>query len=192
MAIIGITIGDPTGIGPEIIEKALSSDTLGHKVVIYGALPDSVILDNIVIISNSKEIKKADSDVLWNPVMKDEKFIPGNPSKISGLAAYSAIKKAGEDALNGYIDAIVTAPISKHYIQLSHPDFIGHTELFAHQANCPEVVMSFFSDKLNVGLLTTHYALSEVSSRLNIEAVVSKIHIINKALIKFFHIIPTK
>ena len=192
MAIIGITIGDPTGIGPEIIKKALSADALNHKLVIYGALPDPIIFDNIQIISNSKEIKQADSNVLWYPVMKDEKFIPANPSKASGLAAYSAIKKAGEDALNGYIDAVVTAPISKHHIQLSHPDFIGHTEFFAHQAKCSEVVMSFFSNKLNVGLLTTHYALSDVASHLNIEMVVSKIHIINNALIKFFHIANPK
>jgi len=188
MALIGITIGDPTGIGPEIIKKALSAYKLKHKVVIYGALPDSVVLDNITIISNSKEIKKADSNVPWYPVLKDEKYIPGNSSKASGLAAYSAIKKAGEDALNGYIDAIVTAPISKHYIQLSHPDFIGHTEFFANQAKCSEVVMCFFSDKLNVGLLTTHCALSDVASQLDVEKVVIKINIINNALKKFFHI----
>ncbi len=192
MAIIGITIGDPTGIGPEIIKKVLSADALNHKLVIYGALPDSVVLDNIAIISNSKEIKQADSNVLWYPVMKEEKFILGNPSKASGLAAYSAIKKAGEDALNGYIDAIVTAPISKHHIQLSHSDFIGHTEFFARQANCPEFVMSFFSDKLNVGLLTTHCALYDVSSHLNIEMIVAKIHIINNSLIKFFHVANPK
>jgi 4-hydroxythreonine-4-phosphate dehydrogenase len=192
MAIIGITIGDPTGIGPEIIKKVLSANTFAHKIIIYGALPDSIVFDNIAIISNSKEIKQADSNVLWYPVMKEEKFIPSNPSRASGLAAYSAIKKAGEDALNGYIDAIVTAPLSKHHIQLSHSDFIGHTEFFARQANCPEVVMSFFSDKLNVGLLTTHCALSDVSSHLNIEMVVSKMHIINNALIKFFHITNPK
>ncbi len=192
MAIIGITIGDPTGIGPEIIKKTLSADALNHKLVIYGALPDSVVLDNIAIISNSKEIKQADSNVLWYPVMKEEKFIPGNPSKASGLAAYSAIKKAGEDALNGYIDAVVTAPLSKHHIQLSHSDFIGHTEFFARQANCPEFVMSFFSDKLNVGLLTTHCALSDVASHLNVEMIVAKIHIINNSLIKFFHIANPK
>ncbi len=192
MAIIGITIGDPTGIGPEIIKKVLSAYKLKHKIVIYGELPDSVVFDEIAIISNSEEIKQADSNVLWYPVMKEEKFISGNPSKASGIAAYSAIKKAGEDALNGYIDAVVTAPLSKHHIQISHSDFIGHTEFFAHQAHDAEVVMSFFSDKLNVGLLTTHCAVSDISSYLNIDSVVAKILIINYALKKYFHIANPK
>ena len=192
MAIIGITIGDPTGIGPEIIKKALSPQTFNHKIVIYGALPELITFESIPQISNSEDIIQIDSKMLWYPVMKEEVFVLGKPSIKSGLYAYSAIKKAGEDALNGYIDAIVTAPISKHYIQLSHPDFIGHTEFFARQAHCPEVVMSFFSDKLNVGLLTTHCALSDVASHLNIEMVVAKIHIINNALRKFFHIANPK
>lgn len=192
MAIIGITIGDPTGIGSEIIKKVLSANTFAHKIIIYGALPDSIVFDNIAIISNSKEIKQADSNMLWYPVMKEEVFIPGEPSIKSGLAAYSAIKKAGEDALNGYIDTIVTAPLSKHHIQLTHPDFIGHTEFFAHQAKCSEVVMSFFSDKLNVGLLTTHCALSDVASQLDVEKVVIKINVINNTLKKSFHIAHPK
>jgi len=192
MAIIGITIGDPTGIGPEIIKKALSPQTFTHKIVIYGALPELITFESIPQISNSENIMQIDSKMMWYPMMKEEVFIPGKPSMKSGSAAYSAIKKAGEDALNGYIDAIVTAPISKHYIRLSHSDFIGHTEFFAQQSQCSEFVMSFFSEKLNVALLTTHCALSEISSYLNIEMVISKIHIINNALKKSFHITNPK
>jgi len=192
MAIIGITIGDPAGIGSEIVLKVLRKYAVDHTIILYGAFPENTDLTRFSKIYHPNEIKDSGKGIYWIPSVNDMCFVPGKPSRESGIAAYNAIKKAGEHALDGFIDAIVTAPISKHYIQLSHSDFIGHTEFFARQAQCSEVVMSFFSDKLNVALLTTHCALYEVSSNLTIENVVKKIHIINNSLKKFFHITKPK
>jgi len=192
MAKIAITLGDPTGIGPEIVLKVLEKYSFDHTIILYGALPENIRIPKFSVIHEAKEIEGVDKGVYWIPYKQDSCFISGKPSKESGIAAYNTIEKAGEDALNGFIDAIVTAPISKHYIQISHSDFIGHTEFFARQAQCTEVVMSFFSEKVNVALLTTHCALSDVSSYLIIENVVEKIHIINNALKKFFHITNPK
>ncbi|MBN2017040.1 MAG: 4-hydroxythreonine-4-phosphate dehydrogenase PdxA [Candidatus Cloacimonetes bacterium] len=186
--IIGITIGDPAGIGPEIIEKALNNNKLACKVVLYGALPKSDLRNSIPQISHSKDILNSNASALWFPLMQETKFIPGFPSRESGQAAYEALKRAGKDAVKNIIDAIVTAPISKHYIQLSHQEFIGHTEFFAQQSHCQDVVMSFFSNKINVALLTTHYRLADISKSLSIGLVRSKISIINTALKDYFHI----
>ncbi|MCD6328990.1 MAG: 4-hydroxythreonine-4-phosphate dehydrogenase PdxA [Candidatus Cloacimonetes bacterium] len=188
MAIIGITLGDPGGIGPEIVLKVLKKHSFDHTLILYGTFPTNMSIPEFPVIHEAKGIRDIGKDVYWILSKQDSDLISGNPSQESGIAAYDAIKQAGEDALNGYIDAVVTAPIGKHYIQLSHPDFIGHTEFFAHQAHDAHVVMSFFSDKLNVALLTTHCAVSEVSSYITIDDVVAKMHIINSALKSFFHI----
>ncbi len=192
MAIIAITIGDPAGIGPEIVLKVLERNPFDHTIILYGAFPKNMIIPKFSEIHEVNDIKDIGKGIFRMQSKEDANFISGKPSKESGIVAYNAIKKAGEHALEGFIDAVVTAPISKHYIQLSHSDFIGHTEFFAHQAQCPEVMMSFFSEKLNVALLTTHCALCEVSSYLNIENVIDKIHIINNSLKKFFHITKPK
>jgi len=109
----------------------------------------------------------------------------GKPSFLSGRIAYETIKKAGEDACASKIDAIVTCPVSKHYIQLSYPDFIGHTEFFAKQAHTGTVVMSFFSDNLHIALLTTHIALKDVPQHLNITSIVRKTQLFYRALQKY-------
>ena len=192
MAKIAITLGDPTGIGPEIVLKVLKKYSFDHTIILYGAFPENIRIPKFSVIHEAKEIEGVDKGVYWVPYKQDSSFVSGKPSRESGIAAYNAIKTAGEHALDGFIDAIITAPISKHYIQLTHSNFIGHTEFFARQAQCSEVVMSFFSDKLNVALLTTHCALYEVSSNLTIENVVKKIHIINNSLKKFFHITKPK
>ena len=188
MVKIALTLGDPSGIGPEIVLKVLEKYSFDHTIILYGAFPENIHIPKFSMIHKVKEIMGVDKGIYWITSGQDSHFISGKPSKESGIAAYYAIEKAGENALNGYIDAIVTAPISKHYIQLSHSDFTGHTEFFAHQAHDADVVMSFFSDKLNVALLTTHCAVSDVSSYLNIDSVVAKILIINNALKKYFHI----
>ena len=188
MAKIALTLGDPSGIGPEIVLKVLEKHSFDHTIILYGVFPENIHISKFLKISNIQGVSNISKEIYWIPSGEDLCFNSGKPSKETGIASYNAIKKAGEDALNGYIDAIVTAPISKHYIQLSLSDFIGHTEFFAHQANNADVVMSFFSDKLNVGLLTTHCAVSEVSSYLNIDSVVDKILIINNALKKYFRI----
>lgn len=192
MAKIALTLGDPSGIGPEIVLKVLVKYSLDHTLILYGAFPENIHIPKFSKIYEPKQINDSRNGIYWIPSGQGSHAISGKPSQESGIAAYNALKKAGEDALNGYIDAIVTAPISKHFIQLSHSDFIGHTEFFSHQANDAEVVMSLFSDKLNVGLLTTHCAISDVSSYLNINSIVAKIQIINIALKKYFHITHPK
>jgi 4-hydroxythreonine-4-phosphate dehydrogenase len=188
MAKIALTLGDPSGIGPEIVLNVLEKCSFDHTIILYGAFPENIHIPKFSKIYEPKQISDSRKGIYWIPSGQNPHVISGKPSQESGIAAYNAIEKAGEAALNGDINAVVTAPISKHYIQLSHSNFIGHTEFFALQADDAEVVMSFFSNKLNVGLLTTHCAVSDVSSYLNIDSIVDKILIINDALKKYFHI----
>ena len=186
---IGITIGDPTGIGPEITLKVINSYTVRNTIIVYGSFPIGSKIDNLIKISDIREIKKfPESNLFWIPTFQDYGFKPGKPSKQSGLSTYNAIKSASEDALKKKIDAIVTGPLSKHFVQLTYPDFIGHTEFFANQSSTENFVMSFFSEKINVALLTTHLALKDVSKNLEKNKIINQIRLINNSLKKFFHI----
>ncbi len=183
---IGLTIGEPTGIGPEIILKAIEKLSEKNIIVIYGNFPPTSKTNSLIEISKISEINKfPDRNKFWIQIHPEEKFEFGNPSKMSGIAAFETIKIAGKDALNGELNAIVTGPISKSHIQLTYPDFIGHTEFFAKQANSKNFVMSFFSKKINIALLTTHLALNEVSKNLSIDKIENQIKLIHKALRKY-------
>ncbi|MBC8526997.1 MAG: 4-hydroxythreonine-4-phosphate dehydrogenase PdxA [Candidatus Cloacimonetes bacterium] len=186
---IGITIGDPTGIGPEITLKVINSYSVTNTIIVYGSFPIGSKINNLIKISDINEIHNfIKGNLFWIPTFQDYEFNPGKPSKLSGLSAYNAIKKAGKDALKKNIDAIVTGPLSKHSIQLTYPEFIGHTEFFAKQSLRENFVMSFFSEKINVALLTTHLALKDVSKNLNKNKIINQIRLINNSLKKFFHI----
>lgn len=186
---IAITVGDPTGIGPEIVIKTLKKYQFPVTLVIYGSITGEIKLPNLKNITTVDEIDKDDNTLFWIQVTKGHLFTPGQPSHESGLAAYEALQMACSDALIGEVDAIVTAPVSKHFIQLSYPDFIGQTEFFAKMSNTEDVVMSFFSDKLVAGLLTTHCSLSEVASSLTKDMICKKIEIINTSLQRYFKIL---
>ena len=186
---IGITIGDPTGIGPEITSKVINSYSGKNTIIVYGSFPIGSKIDNLIKIYDIIEIQNfSESNLFWIPTFQDYGFKPGKPSKFSGLSAYNAIKTAGEDALKKKIDAIVTGPLSKHFIQLTYPDFVGHTEFFANQSSTENFVMSFFSEKLNVALLTTHIALKNVSKNLEKNKIANQIRLIQLSLKKYFKI----
>jgi len=140
---IGITVGDPAGIGPEISIKAAA---------------DPKVLDLC-------------EPVLYGP--HDPKalqpFTPGQVSAEAGRAAYDAIVMAVEHARAGRIDAIATAPINKEAFALAGIPFKGHTDLLAMLTKSGPAVMMFYAEQLRVVLATVHVALRDVPSLLTRE-----------------------
>ena len=130
---IGITIGDPAGIGPEIAQKAATDPRVLDvcEPVLYGAADDPAI-----------EI--------------------GRISARAGKAAYEAIVKAVEDAQQGRIAGIATAPINKEAFAAAGLPWRGHTELLAHLTGAPRIAMMFYADVLRVVLATVHIPLADV------------------------------
>lgn len=137
---IGVTVGDPAGIGPEIARKA-------------GRDPRVSALCDIV---------------LYGPSSDDEvaRFERGRVSAAAGQAAYDAIVSATSDAVAGRIDAIATAPINKEAFAAAGLPWRGHTELLAHLTGSSRVAMMFYAEKLRVVLATVHIALAEVPRAL--------------------------
>jgi 4-hydroxythreonine-4-phosphate dehydrogenase len=132
---IGITVGDPAGIGPEIAIKAASDPRVLEvcEPRLYGA---------------SGEALRA--------------FTPGHLSADAGRAAYDAIVAAVGDARAGTIDAIATAPINKEAFALAGLPWKGHTDLLAHLTGTPRVAMMFYAEELRVVLATIHVPLADV------------------------------
>jgi 4-hydroxythreonine-4-phosphate dehydrogenase len=140
---IGITVGDPSGIGPEISLKAAADSrvTAVCEPILYGPHGD--------------DARRA--------------FTPGVLSAPAGRAAYDAIVAAAEDARSGRIDAIATAPINKEAFALADLPWKGHTDLLAFLAGVPRAVMMFYAQELRVVLATVHVALRDVPSLLTPE-----------------------
>ncbi|MFM9903988.1 MAG: 4-hydroxythreonine-4-phosphate dehydrogenase PdxA [Pyrinomonadaceae bacterium] len=156
--VVGITIGDAAGIGPEIVLKALSDESLRDvcRCVIIG---DGAHLYDIA--------NRLDVDIDSSGVeVVDLKNLPaefpiGSDDAATGKAAAENIEAAVRLWREKKIDAICTAPISKKAIALGGYDFPGHTEFLAKLTETGEFRMSFFADKLRVVLLSTHLSLTD-------------------------------
>jgi 4-hydroxythreonine-4-phosphate dehydrogenase len=135
---VGITVGDPAGIGPEIALKAAADPrvTTLCEPVLYGPhTPDAL-----------------------------RAFAPGVLSPAAGRAAYDAIVAATEDARAGRIDAIATAPINKEAFALAGLPWRGHTDLFASLTGVRRAVMMFYAQELRVVLATVTSRCATVPS----------------------------
>jgi 4-hydroxythreonine-4-phosphate dehydrogenase len=142
---IAITVGDPSGIGPEIAVKAVRDPRVVAvcRPVLYGPHTPEALAP----------------------------FPVGAIDAGSARAAYDAIVSATADARAGTVAAVVTAPISKEALALAGYQWRGHTDLLAHLCDAPQVAMMFWSERLRVVLATVHIPLSEVPDALTRERV---------------------
>ncbi|MFC1823116.1 4-hydroxythreonine-4-phosphate dehydrogenase PdxA [Thermodesulfobacteriota bacterium] len=190
--LIGITMGDPAGIGPEIITKALSDETLYpicRPVVLgdAGALRTSLKYSpamSIKEISNTSDAKgKAGQiDILPLSNLEEQCLIPGKPCSEGGRAMGQYIIRAVELAKQGELAAVVTCPISKALLHTAGHVFEGHTQMIAELTNTDDYVMMLAGDRLRVALVTIHCALADVPGRLNEDEIYKTILITYKAL----------
>ena len=153
---IGITLGDPAGIGPEV----------GRKAAI------------------SQEILQVCEPVLYGSEDIVDEFV-GRESAEAGMSSYTAVEKAVRDALDGTIDGIATAPISKSAWALAGLPWRGHTECLAALTGATEVRMLFYSSRLIVALSTVHISLADVSKMLTKECLKVTIELTHKELPHF-------
>ncbi|MFQ6082142.1 MAG: 4-hydroxythreonine-4-phosphate dehydrogenase PdxA [Candidatus Aminicenantia bacterium] len=177
---IGVTLGDPGGIGPEVVLKALSSEVILKKAhyLIFGS---SSIIDqerknlriNFNIGNNISLIDLAPSV---------GKIKRGRPEENNGRISFLFFEKAVQEAVKGNIKAIVTAPISKKSWQLAGYNYLGHTNYLAE--SFPEAIMSFWSEELRVILYTTHLPLKEVVKKIKKKRLVSFIQSVERGLKK--------
>ena len=196
--VIGVTMGEPAGIGPEVIVKALADPDIRRlaRFVIFGMNELLAYAADLAEIDPfwwrlQHDADRAAFDLVHNVVVLDYDEISllgtavHRPTKQGGQASLrfldDAIAAAVKSTSQGGIDAIVTAPICKESWQMAGCRFPGHTELLAHRTRSKRVVMMFHSPNLNVALATVHLPLMDVRNVLTIGAVYDPIDLGNEA-----------
>jgi len=198
LPLIAITMGDPAGIGPEIIAKALLKTDV-YEVCRPLVLGDVGCLEmasrsvgslSFQLISSASEVAGGQGVIEVMPVseLREDSCLPGQPTLAGGKAMVEYILKAVELAASGQVSAMVTGPISKALMHQAGYEFEGHTELLAHLTGTKDYVMMLAGERLRVSLATIHCALAEVPRKLNKDLIVKTIGITYQALERDFGI----
>jgi len=196
--LIGITMGDAAGIGPEVIVKALSDPAIrkAAKFVIFG------MNEQLCYAADAAEIEpfwgrhqheKISREYPYKVVVADydDCSVPpwvNGPSKLAGEASIRFCLDAIDAARDGLIDAVVTAPINKTSWKLAGSEWPGHTEMFAARCKSKRKVMMFIAGPLKLALATIHEALFEVRHKFTIGCVFEPIDLLNDTLKQYFDI----
>ena len=197
LPIIGITMGDPTGIGPEVIAKALSMEEpfKACRPIVFG---DREVLSKTIKIeslSTTVEVFERIPEEGYHPQkiflislsQLDATVLQfGKPDKKCGEAMVRYIEEAVKWVRSGKLDAITTCPINKQAINSAGYPFSGHTELLAHLVQAPSVAMMFLGSRWKVVLVSTHLPLNEVSKWITRDRVLSTIRMADEGLKRFF------
>ncbi|MCX5749973.1 MAG: 4-hydroxythreonine-4-phosphate dehydrogenase PdxA [Candidatus Saganbacteria bacterium] len=192
--IIAVTMGDPAGIGPEIIIKALSTAEINRlcRPVVIG---DASVMKNAMKVAKVSplvlnEIKRIDNgnfqagmiNILDMDNVEVSKLKIGKISAEAGRAAIKYVERAVDLALEGKVHAIATAPINKEAVHKAGYKFDGHTELLAKKTGTTNYAMMFLSDSIRVALVTTHIPLSQVPKELDKKKILNLIKLVDKEL----------
>jgi 4-hydroxythreonine-4-phosphate dehydrogenase len=196
--LIAVTMGDPTGIGPEIIARALARPEIatGSRVLVVG---DAGAMHRAIGITGVPLRLEIFADGAFPDV-----FRPGsicirplsgldagdmmfaNPTPASGDAMFRYITEAARLCLSGEAAAMATAPISKAALNLAGHHYPGHTELLGELTGVRDFVMMLAGDRLRVALVTIHESLRNVPALVSFEKVLTTIRITHRDVGRFF------
>ena len=182
--VIAVPIGDPAGVGPEIVVKSLASDVVKGcaDCIIIG---DKGIIDKAIALTGStlkvnvcSDVSGADfSDGVLNLIdlhnINLDGFKYGVVQAMCGQAAFDYIKCSIELAMSGKADAVATTPINKEALHAANVPFIGHTEIFGALTNTPDPLTMFETNGLRVFFLTRHLSLMQAIVSINKAKIIS-------------------
>ena len=189
--ILAISMGDPAGIGPEIIVKALSKPEIYDEcrpvvAADYGVMQDALRITNSKLTLNKVD-RPAEArfqygciDVIDMHDVDMSKLEYGKVSAMAGNAAFESVVKVIELAMNGEADATITPPLNKEAMNLAGHHFNGHTEIYATYTNTTEYSMMMAHDNLRVVHVSTHVSLAEACRLVKKERVLSVIKLADK------------
>jgi len=194
--VIGVTMGDPAGIGPEVVVKALADPDIRRaaKFIVFG------MNEQLCYAADRAEIEpfwgrhqheKISRDYPCKVAVADydEYSVPPwitGPSRVAGEASIRFCLDAIDAARAGIIDAMVTGPISKTSWKMADAEWPGHTEMLAHRCKSKRKAMMLISGPLKLALATIHEALFEVRHKFRIGCVFESIDLLNDTLKEYF------
>jgi 4-hydroxythreonine-4-phosphate dehydrogenase len=197
---LAITMGDPLGIGPEVVVKALSQDSF-HRICNPLVIGDPFLLQNTIkdLGLTIQVIEAGEDGIRGEPgkifILTESTFSSLRdprrlPQEESARAAFAYLEKGAHLALSGKVHGLVTGPVSKEAIHRAGISFRGHTEYLAEISQTKKFVMMLAGERLRVSLVTTHIPLWAVAKSLRDQGILNVIEITAQALRQFFQI-PT-
>ncbi len=196
--VIGISLGDYNGIGPEVILKALQYNRLQKLCtpVIYGSMR---VLNRYRNLLNLKDwnlngsptigqISHKMTNVITCWPDQNQEIQPGQVTPEAGQAALACLQRAVDDLKDGKLDALVTAPINKYNIQSEEFKFPGHTEYLAQEFGVQDNLMFMVSETLRIGVVTGHVPLGRVRQNVTRERIAQKLTLMMQSLKQDFGI----
>jgi 4-hydroxythreonine-4-phosphate dehydrogenase len=198
---VGISHGDINGIGYEVIMKTLLDPRVLEMCIpiIYGSPKVAAYHRKALNITNlslnhirsPKDAGPGRAHVI-NCIDDNIRVELGKLTPAAGEASYMALERATDDLRKGLTDVLITAPINKENIQSEKFNFPGHTEYLARKFNSSEYIMLMVSETMKVGLVTTHLPVNSIAANINVDAIVSKLRIIDESLKKDFAILKPR
>lgn len=191
--ILAITMGDPSGIGPEIAAKAFADQIIyeqcqplliGNADVLKNAIVLCQLSLEVHIVSRVEQAKFQPGviDLVHISGSATESIPYGKIDARSGDLAFKFVRKAIELAMNGEVDGTVTGPINKASIHAAGHKFSGHTEIYAHYTDTSNYAMLLADEKLKVIHVSTHVSLREACDRVKKERIVDVIGLLSRGL----------
>ncbi|MEJ2085248.1 MAG: 4-hydroxythreonine-4-phosphate dehydrogenase PdxA [Acidobacteriota bacterium] len=198
---LALTQGDPAGIGPEIVAKLLADprNCSGWRALVIAeraaieSLADEILepirhrLEYLTNLPTAETLSSLANDCIpvFDPVQERRRVHPGRSQAADAVGAVAAIDAAIDLALSGWVDAVVTAPISKISIARHHlADFRGHTDYLATKCGLSEYgrdyLMAFLTPDLQVALLTTHLPLATAIGDIDSERLLSALSLLQR------------
>ena len=191
--LIAVTLGDPAGIGPEIVVKTIADKDLfaeANCIVLGDAkiVKQAIGVTGVDLKVNCVE-EPADGDYsegVLNMIDLDnidmDKFEYGKVSAMCGKAAFEYIEKSIQITMDGKADAVATAPINKEALRAAEINFIGHTEIFAELTGTNDPLTMFETNGMRVFFLTRHVSLRDMLDMITKDRVIDYVERCTKAL----------
>ena len=175
---IGITMGDSSGVGPEILLQAARQGRIPGRYVVFGDLTPLAMLNqqlglslNLAAIDRAEQWQDGRVNVIDAGLLRVADVTPGRLNAQSGSAARAYVVQATKAALAQEVSGIVTLPMNKEATQLSDPRFTGHTELIGELCGSDDVTIMLASPDLIVTHVSTHCSLREAIDRCRRERI---------------------
>jgi 4-hydroxythreonine-4-phosphate dehydrogenase len=196
--VIAITMGDPCGIGPEIIAKALADEkvlsvcrplVLGDRGALERGIAAGSLPLRIAVIPEGHVPGEDEPGTIHLSPLSDlasEDMVYGRPTPASGEAVFRYITAAARLCLDGTVAAMTTAPINKEALNRAGHHYPGHTELLAELTGTEQFVMMLAGDRLRVTLVTIHEALAAIPRLVTFDRVLATIRTTHRDVARYF------
>jgi 4-hydroxythreonine-4-phosphate dehydrogenase len=191
---VAVTMGDPAGIGPEIVAKALCEPCVSRlcRPFVYGnalrlaqgARCNGAKVDFVSVSSIQEACRSHTAVAVIDPDGTEDAAMSdwARPSAACGMAMFAYLNAAIDDAMAGWIDAIATGPINKAAMHLAGIPYAGHTEILAQRTNARDYAMMLAGDRLKVVLATIHVPLARVADILTTSTILKVIELTDHGL----------